>query len=177
MGGIGGQATTVWSTHSRIAPGWTLLALIVRELVVEDLSQDFILNDVKLLESGLQGNLIVAGGAVEIFPQAAGCVVHKHLGVLEALGVAGETEVNQLGVVFYLLQCRAGLFYLAVQHLPACDFGHGVDKLGVKEALVARFCLLGLSFEATERLSIREVVVDRGGEYRCAEAEEEGKGK
>ncbi len=46
---------------------------------------------VELFESGLQGVLIFSGRFVEIFPETIGGVMHKHLGVLDALAVAARS--------------------------------------------------------------------------------------
>ncbi len=117
-------------------------------LVVEDLGEDLVVDLVELLEGGLEGGLVFAGGCVEVLAEAVGGVVHEHLGVLEALAVAGESHVDELRVVVDLLERGAGLVDVAVEHLLAGDFGHGVDELGVEEALFARAGLLGADVRA-----------------------------
>jgi hypothetical protein len=81
-------------------------------------------------------------------------VVKEHLGVLETLAVAGHVHVDELGVVIDLLQGLTGLVDVAVEHLLAGDLGHGVDELGIEEALIARTCLLGAQFELGESLGV-----------------------
>ncbi len=51
--------------------------------------------------------------------------------------------MNELSVVFDLLEGGAGFFRLTVENLFACNLCHGVHELGVKEALLARAGLLG----------------------------------
>jgi hypothetical protein len=112
-------------------------------LVFEDLSEEFVVNLVELFEGGFQGIAIFAGRLVEVLGEAIGGVMHEHLGVFEALGVAGEVHVDELSVSVDLLEGGAGLFDVAVEHLSAGYFSHNVDEFGVKEALVAGAGLLG----------------------------------
>ncbi len=74
-----------------------------------DFRKKFFVDLVELLEGGLEGGAVFEGGAVEILRQLVGGVVEEHLGVLEALGVAGEIDVDELGVVVDLLEGGAGL--------------------------------------------------------------------
>ena len=115
---------------------------------------------VELLQGGLEGGLIFAGGFVKIFAEAVGGVVQEHLGVLEALAVVGEVHVDELRVVVDLLQGGAGLVDVAVEHLFASELGHGVDEFGVEEALVARTGLLGAEFELGESFGAGKIFVD-----------------
>jgi hypothetical protein len=62
--------------------------------VFEDFGEEFVVDLVELLEGDLEGGLIFAGGLVEILAQAIASVVEEHLGVLEALAVAGEIHVD-----------------------------------------------------------------------------------
>lgn len=146
----------------------------------EDLIQEFILDLVELLEGSLQDDLVVAGGGVEVVAEAVGGVVHEHLGILEASGVAGEAEVDELGVVLYLLEGIAGLIGFTGEHLVAGEFGHGVDEFGVEEALLARIGLQRAGLELLDDLGICLRLVDGGGAGygRKAESErEEEEGK
>ena len=138
-------------------------------LVFEDFGEEFVVDLIELLEGDLERGLIFAGGFVEILAEAIGGVVEEHLGVLEALAVAGEIHVDELRVVVDLLERGAGLVDVAVEHLPACDLGHGVDELGVEEALVARAGLLGAKFELGQGLGVGKIFVDGGGVNRSAE--------
>jgi len=103
--------------------------------------------------------------------------VEEHLGVLEALGVVSHADVDELRVVVDLLERGGGLVEVAIHHLFAGDLGHGVDELGVEEALVARACLLGAQFELGQGLSIGKIFVDVGGVDRGAECEIQRQGK
>ena len=67
-------------------------------LVAEDLGEELVVDLVELLEGGLDGCLVLAGDEVEVFGEAVGGVVHQHLGVLEALGVVGEVDVDEVRV-------------------------------------------------------------------------------
>ena len=144
----------------------------------EDFGEELVVDLIELLEGGLEGVLIFAGGFVEVFAETVGGVVHEHLGVLEALGVAGEIHVDELGVVLDLLEGGAGLVDVAVEHLLAGDLGHGVDELGVEEALVARAGLLGAEFELGQGLGVGKIFVDArrayasGQERECKDREE-----
>jgi len=124
--------------------------------MVKDLSEDIVLDLVEALEGGLEGGLILGGGAVEVLVEAVGGAVHEHLGVLEALGVPGEAELDELGVVLDLLEGRAGAVGITVEHLLAGDFGHGRDELGVEEALFARIGLQGALLKLIDGLLVEE---------------------
>jgi hypothetical protein len=129
-------------------------------LVVEDLSEELVVNLIESFEGSLQGGAVFAGGLVEILSEPIGGVVHEELSVLEALGVVGKIEVDQLRIVLDLLQGCAGLVDVAIEHLLAGYLGHGVDQLRVKEALVARIGLLSAEFKLAESLGVREIFVD-----------------
>jgi hypothetical protein len=131
-------------------------------------------NLIELFEGDLEGGLVFAGGSVKIFAEAIGGVVEEHLGVLEALAVAGEIHVDQLRVVVDLLKSVTGLVNVAVQHLLSSNLGHGVDELGVEEALVAGAGLLGSNFELGQGLGVGKIAVDRGGGRERAWSESEG---
>jgi hypothetical protein len=143
--------------------------LIPSVLVFEDFGKEFFVHLIELLEGGLEGVLIFAGGFVEKFSETIGGAVHEHLGVLDAFAVAGEIHVDELRVVVDLLEGGAGLVDVTIKHLLAGDLGHGVDELCVEEALVARACLLGTKFELSEHLGAGEIVVVGGGVDRSAE--------
>jgi hypothetical protein len=138
-------------------------------LVFHDFGEELCVNLIKLTEGGLEGGLIFAVCFVEILLKLIGGVVEEHLGVLEALGVVGETHMDELGVVVHLFEGGTGLVDVAVDHLFACDLGHGVDEFGVEEALVAGACLLGAELELSQGLGIGKIFVDVGGE--CGDRE------
>ena len=111
----------------------------------EDLGQEFVVDLVELLEGCLHCALVVAGDEVEELGEVIGGVVHELFGVFEALGVAGEVDVDEVGVLIDRLRVAAALFGVAGGDLLAGLLGHGVDELGVEEALFAGF---GLSWRA-----------------------------
>jgi hypothetical protein len=129
----------------------------------EDLGEELVVDVVELRERGLKGGSILAGGFMEVFGEAIGGVMHEELGVLQAFGVVGEAEMDELRVVLDLFEGGAGLVDVAVEQLFAGDLGHGVDELGVEEALVAGTGLLGAEFELAEGLGVGEGFVDGGG--------------
>jgi hypothetical protein len=104
--------------------------------------------------------------------------VHQHLGVLEALGVAGEVDVDEVGEVVDLFERGGGLFVVAVGDLLAGLLGHGVNELGVEVALLAGVGLAGAEFELGEELGAGFVGwrgrVGRGGEVECGKKKENG---
>src|ERR1035441_7817934 len=67
-------------------------------LVFEDLVQELVVDLVELLQRALDRFLVVAGNQVQVLAEAVGGAVHQHLGVLEALGVAREIEMDQVSV-------------------------------------------------------------------------------
>ena len=139
-----------WSEHSSL-------------IMQEDLGEELVVDVVELRERGLKGGSILAGGFMEVFGEAIGGVMHEELGVLQAFGVVGEAEMDELRVVLDLFEGGAGLVDVAVEELFAGDLGHGVDELGVEEALVAGTGLLGAEFELAEGLGVGEGFVDGGG--------------
>ncbi len=143
----------------------------------EDFGEEFGVNLIELFERDLEGGLIFAGGSVEILAEAIGGVVEEHLGVLESFAVAGEIHVDQLRVVVDFLKGVTGLVDVAVEHLSSGNFGHGVDELGVEEALVAGAGLLGSEFELGQGLGVREIVVHGGGVRERTGGESEGQRK
>jgi hypothetical protein len=154
------------------AQGKNLFETIIL-LVVEDLGQELVLDVIELLQGGLQGGLIFAGGLMEVPAELVGGVMHQHFGTLKAFGVAGEAEMDELGVVLYLLESCTGLIDVTIEHLSACDFGHGVDEFRVEETLLAGLSLLSLKLEAVEGLGVGKVLVDR----RCVDRHAEGEKK
>ena len=132
---------------------------------------------IELLEGGLESVLIFSRGFAEILAETIGGVVHEHLGVLDALAVAGEIHVDQLRVVVDLLKSVTGLVDVAVEHLLAGNLGHGVDELGVEKALVAGAGLLGSKFELGEGLGVGEIVVNGGGMRAGAGREAKDRGR
>jgi hypothetical protein len=114
---------------------------------------------------------------VKIFPETVGGAVKKHLGVLDALGIVGEADVDELGVLADLLEGGAGLVDIAVEHLSAGDLGHGVDQLRVEEALIARACLLGADLQLREGLRVGEVIDVAGRMGQRVGRERQGQGK
>jgi len=108
---------------------------------------------------------------MEVLAELVGGVVHQQLGALEAFGVVGEAEVDELSVVLYLLESGAGLIDVAIEHLLACDLGHGVDELRVEETLIAWVGLFGAEFELAEGLSVGKFFVDGRGQDWRAESE------
>ena len=143
----------------------------------EDFGEEFLVNLIELFEGDLEGGLVFAGGSVEILAEAIGGVVEKHLGVLEPFAIAGEIHVDQLRVVVDFLKGVTGLVNVALKHLLAGNLGHGMDELGVEEALVAGAGLLGSNFELGQGLSVGKIVVNRGDVRRRARGEGEGQGK
>jgi hypothetical protein len=139
--------------------------------------EKFVVALVELLEGGLEGVLSFGGGFAQIFPETIGGLVHEHLGVLDAFAVIGEIHVDQLRVVVDFLKGVTGLVDFAVEHLSSGNLGHGVDELGVEEALVAGASLLGSEFELGEGLGVGKVVVHGGGVRERAGSESEGQGK
>ena len=103
--------------------------------------------------------------------------MHQQFGTLEAFGVAGEAEMDEFGVVLYLLEGCTGLIDVTIEHLLAGNLGHGVDEFRVEETLLAGLGLLGLKFETGEGLGVGKGLVDRGGVDRGAEGEKQGQGK
>src|ERR1035437_1237942 len=87
---------------------------------------------------------------MEILGQVVGGVVHEQLGVLQTLGIAGEIEVDQVGVAIDLLEGGGGLFGFAVGDLLAGFYGHPVDEFGVEVALLAGARLTGAQLELGE---------------------------
>ncbi len=135
------------------------------------------MNLIELFEGGFERVPIFTGGSAEIFAETIGGVVHEHLGVLDAFAVAGEIHVDQLRVVVDFLKGVTGLVDVAVEHLAAGNFGHGVDELGVEEALVAGAGLLSFDFELGQGLGVGEIAVDGGGVRERAGSESEGQRK
>jgi len=145
--------------------------------VFEDFGEEFGVNLIELLEGDLEGVLIFTGGFVQILRETIGGLVHEHLGVLDAFAVVGEIHVDQLRVVVDFLKGVTGLVDFAVEHLSSGNLGHGVDELGVEEALVAWAGLLGSEFELGEGLGVGKVVVHGGWVRERAGSESEGQGK
>jgi len=133
--------------------------------VFEDLSQKLVLNQVELLEGGLEGVSIIAGRGAHVIGQAVGGVVHQHLGVLQAFGVVGKAEVDELGVVLDALERGAGVVRVTREHLLSSDLGDGMNEFGVKEALFARTGLLCAELELRQRLLVRKDLIYRRGAY------------
>jgi hypothetical protein len=163
--------------YMSFAQGDNFLAGHNTALVVEDLGQKLVLDVVELLEGGLQGGLVFAGSLVKVFAEAVCGVMHQQLGVLEALGVVGEAEMDELGVVLHLLEGGAGLVDVSVEHLLAGDLGHGVNEFRVQEALFTRLGFLGLKFEAGEGLGVGKIFVARECVEGRAEGEKQRQGK
>ena len=101
---------------------------------------------------------------------------HQHLGVLEALGVFGEVELDELSVAVDLLEGGGGVVVVAVGDLLDGHLGHGVDQLRVKVALIAGVGLLGAEFELGEGLGVGKGFVEVCGVDRGAEGEKQRSG-
>lgn len=144
------------------------------DLVNEDLGEELVVDLVEPLEGGLEGGTVFSGCLVEILAEFVGGVVHQLLGVLEALGIVGEVEVNELCVAFDLLEGGAGLVDVSLDHLFTGDLSHGVDEFGIEEALVARARLFGAKFKLVEGQCVGQVFINgcrvdwsaQGEEYR-----------
>lgn len=122
--------------------------------MVEDLGEHLVVDLIELLEGVLHGFLVAAGDEVEILSEAIGGVVHQHLCVLEALGVASEIHVYQVGVVVDLLESGGGLVGVAIGDLFAGTLGHAVDDFGVEETLFAGAGLTGAQFKLSQEFGI-----------------------
>jgi hypothetical protein len=140
-----------------------------RGLVGEDLAQDLILHLIELFEGGLEHGAIVSRGGMHVVTQPMGGVVHEEFGILQSLGVAGDAEVDQVGVVLDALQGGAGGDHIPVQHLFASELGHGVDQLGEEEALFLGTGGESSLLQQTDRLGSRDKVIYPGGVSGCAE--------
>jgi hypothetical protein len=119
-------------------------------LVGEDLGQELVVDLVELLEGVLDGVAIGAGDEVEDLREAVAGAVHELLGVLDALGVAGEVDVDEVSVEVDLFESGRGLLGVAGGNLLASLLGHGVDELSVEEALLAGIGLAGALLELGE---------------------------
>ena len=116
----------------------------------EYLGQEFVIDLIQLLESVLQSDFVGAGYEVENLSEAEGGVVHYLLGVLESLGIVGEVDVDEVGVTVDLGEGVGGLFCVTVGDLSASLPGHGVDELGIEEALLAGIGLAGAQLKLGE---------------------------
>jgi hypothetical protein len=136
--------------------------------VFEDFGEEFFVDFIELLECAFESVLIFVGGFVKILGELVGRIVQQHFSVLDSLAVAGEIDVNELGVVVDLLEGGVGLVDVSVEHLLAGDLGHGVDEFGVEEALVTGAGLLSAKFELGECLGVGEDIAVAESEGRSA---------
>ena len=131
--------------------------------MAEELGEDFGVHLIEAFEGGVEDGTVFSGGGADQIAETVGGMMHQQFGILEALGVLGEAEVDELRVVFDPFEGCGGCFGVAVCDLFGGHFGHGVDQLGVEEALVAGTGLLGAEFELAEGLGVGEGFVDGGG--------------
>ena len=75
----------------------------------EDFGEELFVDFIELFESAFENVLVFVGRFVKILSELVGGVVHQHLGVLDALAVGGEIDVDELGVVIDLFEGGVGL--------------------------------------------------------------------
>ena len=89
---------------------------------------------------------------VEELAEAVGGVVQQLLGVLQAIAVAGEIELNEVRVLVDLPERRRGVVGVVGGDLRGGLLGEAVDQLGVEKALLAWLGVGGAEFEPGEGL-------------------------
>jgi hypothetical protein len=129
-------------------------------LMVEDLIEQLILNLIKLPERGLDGGSVVFGGQVKHLGEAAGRMMHQHLGIFQTPGVLFQAGLNKPGIAIDLFECRSGLIVVSVGDLPDGHLGHRMDQLRVEKTLVARIGLLSAQLKLAQGLSVGNTFVD-----------------
>src|ERR1039458_2252363 len=143
-------------------------------LVGEDLGEELVVELVELTEGVLDGGAVVAADQVQELAEAEGGVVQEHLGVLQAIAVASEVEVDEGNEVVDLPEGHCGMVGVVGGELGSGLCGQIMNQLGIEEALLAWFGMGGAQFELGEGLGSGDGFVcgGAGGEGEGNEAQE-----
>ena len=148
-------------------------------LFAEDLHQGRILGVGDLGQGLLHERAIVDAAGLKHFAEAEGGVAEHELGVLEALVVVGDAEVDLFRDPLNLLEQAGGPGHVAGLVLVDAQLRHLLYELRIKEGLLARLGLAGADFERIKRLLVGEGTIGSGSVSIAnvqAEGEEDGDG-